>query len=92
MYRFLLRPKWLAFHLLVIAAIVAMVNLGFWQLRRLEERRDFNRQVEATVDQPAAPLDARLAPSVDPAGVGWGSVVAAGEYLPEGQVVVGNRA
>lgn len=92
MYRFLLRPKWLAFHLLVIAAIVAMVNLGFWQLRRLEERRDFNRQVEATIDQPAAPLDAVLDPSVDPADVEWRSVVAAGEYLPEEQVVVVNRS
>ena len=42
MYRFLLRPKWIGFHLLVVAAIVTMVNLGFWQLRRLDERQAFN--------------------------------------------------
>ncbi len=27
-----------------------MVNLGFWQLRRLDERRAFNAVVEASYD------------------------------------------
>jgi surfeit locus 1 family protein len=39
MYAFLLRPKWIVFHLVVIGAVVAMISLGFWQLRRLDERR-----------------------------------------------------
>lgn len=55
MYRFLLRPKWIGFHLLCIALIVAMVNLGFWQLRRLDEKRTFNDRVKATTNQPVAP-------------------------------------
>ncbi len=92
MYRFLLRPKWLAFHLLVITVIVVMINLGFWQLRRLEERRDFNRQVEATIDQPPAPLDTVLTSSVDQDDVEWRPVTAEGEYLPEEQLVVVNRS
>lgn len=92
MYRFLFRPRWLAFHLLVVAAIVVMVNLGFWQLGRLDERRDFNRQVEATIDQPAAPLDAVLTPSTNEAAVEWRSVMAAGDYLPAEQFVVFNRS
>ncbi len=56
MYRFLLRPKWLAFHLLCLAVIVAMVSLGFWQLRRLDEKRDFNDRVRSTTNEPVAPL------------------------------------
>jgi cytochrome oxidase assembly protein ShyY1 len=42
MYRFLARPKWIVFTLVVAAAVVAMVALSLWQLRRLEERREFN--------------------------------------------------
>ena len=42
MYRFLFSPRWLGFHLLVIVGIVTMVSLGFWQLRRLDERKAFN--------------------------------------------------
>ena len=42
MYRFLLAPRWIAFHLLVVVGVVAMVNLGFWQLRRMDERQAFN--------------------------------------------------
>ena len=38
MYRFLFTPRWLGFHLLVIVVIVTMVNLGFWQLRRLNPK------------------------------------------------------
>lgn len=92
MYRFLLRPKWLAFHLLVMAAIVLMVNLGFWQLRRLEERRNFNRQVETALDQPTEPLDAVLTPGTDPGAIEWRPVSATGEYLADEQFVVVNRS
>ena len=56
MYRFLLRPRWLLFHLACIGAVVLMVSLGFWQLRRLDERQAFNATVEARIDQPPIPL------------------------------------
>ena len=39
MSRLLLSPRWLVGHVLVIAICALFVNLGFWQLRRLEERR-----------------------------------------------------
>ena len=92
MYRFLLRPKWILFHVVVIGAIVLMINLGFWQLRRLDERKDFNRQVEAAIDQTPVPLDDVLTPGTDPHDVEWRPVIAAGEYLPEEQFVVVNRS
>ena len=44
-YRFLVTPKWIGFHLLVVVLVVAMINLAFWQLRRLDERRQFNSAV-----------------------------------------------
>lgn len=66
MYRFLLRPRWLAFHALCLAAMVAMVNLGLWQLRRLDERTAFNERVTANGDAPPAPIDGLLAlPALD---------------------------
>ena len=39
-YRFLLRPWWIATHVLLIAAVLLMVRLGFWQLDRLHEKQD----------------------------------------------------
>ena len=62
MYRFLLRPRWIAFTAVVAVAIVVMVNLGFWQLRRLDEREAFNEAVAERIDQPPAALD-ELVPS-----------------------------
>ncbi len=33
---FLLRPKWLAWHLFAVVATAGMLYLGYWQLRRAE--------------------------------------------------------
>ena len=43
MYRFAAKPKWLAGHLLVLAAMVTMVLLGHWQLT-VSDRKHFNIQ------------------------------------------------
>jgi cytochrome oxidase assembly protein ShyY1 len=92
MYRFLLRPKWIGFHLLVVAGIVAMINLGLWQLRRLDERRDFNARIEARYDAAPRPLDALLAPGVEPDDVEWLPVTVTGRYLPDETVRIVNRS
>lgn len=42
-YRFAARPKWLAGHLLVLAAVVAMVLLGRWQFD-VSNSKHFNIQ------------------------------------------------
>jgi cytochrome oxidase assembly protein ShyY1 len=92
MYRFLLKPKWIAFHLLVIAVIITMINLGFWQLRRLDQKRDFNATIEQRYDAPPVPLDDLLTPGVDPSSVEWRPVTAEGTYLPEERILVVNRS
>ncbi len=92
MYGFLLRPKWLAFHVLIVAAVVVMVSLGFWQLRRLDERRAFNVTVIERVERSPIELTALLDdPGFDPAAAEWLPVTVAGTYLPD-QVVVFNRS
>jgi cytochrome oxidase assembly protein ShyY1 len=55
-YRFARSPRWIATHLLVLAVVAAFVNLGFWQLRRLDERRDTNALVEARSSLPPEPV------------------------------------
>ena len=75
MYRFLIKPKWLLFHLVIVLAMIAMVALGFWQLRRLDERREFNAKVRTRSEQTVVALDA-LVPA------GGTPDVATVEYLP----------
>jgi len=87
MYRFLLRPAWLLFHLVVIAAICLMLLAGFWQLQRLEERKEFNSEVrERSEEQPvelAALLDELDATRLDESSAEWRRVTASGTYLPD---------
>ena len=61
--RFLLRPQWILSHLLVALLAVVLVNLGFWQLRRLDERGAENALIEARQDEPPVELDAVLTPA-----------------------------
>jgi len=93
MYRFALSPRWLLFHLVVIAAVVAMINLGFWQLRRLEERRDLNDIVAARYDEAPVALDPLLdAAEDDLATIEWRPVVVRGEFIRDEELRVVNRS
>jgi cytochrome oxidase assembly protein ShyY1 len=92
MYRFLLRPKWIGFTLGIVLLIVFMINLGFWQLRRLDQRREFNAAVEARYDTAPQPLDSVLTPGTDPDDVQWRPVIVVGTYRPEGTVHIVNRS
>lgn len=96
---FLLRPKWIAFDLLIVGLIVAMINLGFWQLRRLQQRRDFNTTIEQRYDAPARPLDEVLgARATEPpsaaamSDVDWYPVTASGVYLQNSDIAIVNRS
>ena len=92
--RFLLRPRWLLSHVLVALLVVTMVSLGFWQLRRLDEKRARNALIESRMEQPVAPVDDLLAPG-DEAGVGdarFRQVTATGTYDDGATVVVRNRS
>ncbi|MDP2290343.1 MAG: SURF1 family protein [Actinomycetota bacterium] len=91
MYKFLLSPKWIGFHLLCAAAIAGMISLGLWQLRRLDEKQAFNAQVTANTDADVAPLSDVLA--VDPDeldGQAYRRIEVTGSYLATPQFEVVN--
>jgi cytochrome oxidase assembly protein ShyY1 len=92
MYRFLLRPKWIGFHLLVLTGVVTMVNLGLWQLDRLDHRRAFNATVEARYDAAPKPIDEVLTAGADPDDVEWLPVTAVGQYQSDRTVRIVNRS
>jgi cytochrome oxidase assembly protein ShyY1 len=92
MYRFLLTPRWIGFHLLVVVCIIAMVNFGFWQLRRLDEKQAFNARVEQRYDADVVPLDELLVPGANPDDLEWRPVSVSGVYEPTGTVQIVNRS
>lgn len=95
-WRFVLTPKWLLRHVLVVALVVAMTAAGFWQLRRLDDKRTYKALVEARQEMPAAVVGDVLDPAV---GVGdaavrdvlYRTVTATGRYAAGDTVVVENR-
>jgi surfeit locus 1 family protein len=96
-YRFLLKPRWILSHLFVLFCVVLFINLGFWQLRRLHERKALNAEVAAAEAEPTAPLGqllpdgpASTADAVD--AVQYRSVVITGTYAIGQQVLVTNRS
>jgi cytochrome oxidase assembly protein ShyY1 len=91
-FSFLLRPKWIAFHLLVFGSIALMIWLAFWQLDRLDQRRAFNDLVSEQIDRPPAPLDELLAEAADdPESIEWRQTIVTGQYLPD-QILWFNRS
>ena len=87
--RRLLTPGWVASHLFAVSMIVLMVNLGFWQLRRLEERNAFNEATAVVLAQVPADIREMLDSPVLPPDFTAATVT--GAYLAEAEVLVGNR-
>jgi len=80
----------MASHLFVAAMVVLMANLGFWQIRRLDERRADNAKIAAAMQQ--APAD--IAAHLDTLGLPpeHTAVAAKGTYLSGAEVRIGNRS
>ena len=91
MLRVLGSPKMIGLHLFTILLVVVMVNLGFWQLRRHDERVTFNDSVRARSREAPRSVDALLAlPSRSPADLEWYLVSATGRYLTGEDLLVVN--
>lgn len=60
MLALLRRPLWATGAVIVLAAAVGFATAGMWQLRRLEERRERNRDIAAGAHSPAGPLEMPL--------------------------------
>lgn len=97
MYRFLVKPKWIAFHVLIAALVAGMIWAGFWQLRRLDERRAENAVIEANLGVAAVPLGELVEPGAAVGddrldGLRWRSVTATGTYLDDADISIFNRS
>lgn len=89
MYRFLLRPRWLAAHVVVAAVAVVLVNLGLWQLSRHEERSTTNARIAERLEQPPRDLG-ELAVSADD-DLEFRRVRVTGRYLADEEVLLSPR-
>lgn len=95
-YRFLWKPRWIVSHVFVLAVVVVFVSLGFWQLRRLDERRTYNALVESRQDLPSVTaqelLPAGPAATADDVGaVIYQPVTVTGTYAAGQEVLIRNR-
>lgn len=88
--RFLLKPGWVAFVLLIIGFAVACYTLlAPWQFRRNAERAEQNREIVASTTQPPRPLAELVPPGGPPAeSVQWREAEVHGQYLPADEAVV----
>ena len=96
MYRFLIRPIWLLLHVTVVATVLLMVNLAFWQIGRYHEKVDFNATVKQRITEPIVPVEKLLSAindgSESPETVEWRTVLVVGEYIDSETVEAVNRA
>ncbi|MEQ7005337.1 SURF1 family protein [Actinopolymorpha sp. B17G11] len=93
MYRFLLRPRWIALVIIVALLVAVFVQLGRWQLHRLDDRRAHNAVITTNSSAAAKPLDTVLAPGRPvAAGQEWTRVSARGRYDGSHQILVRYRS
>jgi cytochrome oxidase assembly protein ShyY1 len=79
MYKFLLSPKWIGFHLLCLVTIVGMVTAGLWQLGRYQDRQDFKSEVQTRTDADIVAFGSLV--DTAPADIEWRRVEASGTYV-----------
>lgn len=88
--RRLFAPRWILVHVSVALLIFTMVNLGFWQLNRLDEKKVRNASITAQTKRPA--VDLTSAPTFDSLGAEWSQVVLKGEYSSKDAITIINRS
>ena len=95
MYAFAREPKWILSHLLVLVLVVAMIGAGFWQLDRLQQKKDRNALITERSEEPVAPVEEIVTAdqSTDVgADVRFRRATATGTYDLAEQVLVRNRS
>lgn len=86
--RKLMTGRWLFKHLLVVLVLIVLINLGLWQLRRLNEKRAFNRNITAAFNQPATPLSDG---PINPAELHFHRVAVTGTFDNAQAIVIRNQ-
>lgn len=85
----LITGPWLLKHLSAVIVLILLINLGLWQLRRLEERRNLNQNITAAMNQPAIPLTGE---PVDPAELHFRRVTVSGVFDNAGAIAIRNQS
>lgn len=96
-WQFARTSKWIVRHVLVVVLVAAMVWAGFWQLRRLDEKREHRDTVLARQEEPVADVREVVPASADVGDpeveeVLYRTVTATGRYADDETVVVENRS
>lgn len=87
--RALLTPRWIVAHVVVLALSVVFVNLGMWQLRRLEERRLANTVGESRFEAEPVEVDVLVsAAGSDLDSLSHHRALATGSFVPEAEVLI----
>jgi surfeit locus 1 family protein len=87
-----LTPRWIAAHVVVVVIAIVFINLGFWQLRRLDERRLENAVAESRYTAPPGDLGALLAAAGDDLeSLRYRRTVVTGAYDVEHELLTRNQ-
>ncbi len=92
MFRFALRPLWIVSHVFVACLVIMCISLGFWQLRRHDERVERNAQVVARSEAPVAELGDLVAVTDDLESTRYRRVTVRGTYLTGADLLIDNRS
>lgn len=84
-------PRWVALAVLVVTLVIAFVNLGYWQLDRLEQRRERNEAVAVHENAPVLEWSEVFGPEITEADQ-WQRVRVSGVFDGEHQFVVRYRS
>ncbi len=97
-YATLLKPRWLVGHVFALALVVLFVSLGFWQLRRGEEREGYNALLTARLEASPSPFETLTsqyslsAPPEEGDAVAYRRAALSGRFDPEHEVLLRSRA
>ena len=90
MIRRLLTPRWIVVHLGVLALVILMSYLAFWQLSRLDQKKSFNATLTAHSTAPVLRVEDIV--STDIEAIEWRRVELSGSYMSDKIVTVINRS
>jgi surfeit locus 1 family protein len=82
------RPRWIALTALAIVVIAVCIRLGFWQLDRLEGRREANARLAAGLAEQPLALERLLAEDPEPT---YRRAIASGRYDVAHEVILYGR-
>ena len=92
MVRKLLSPRWILIHVGVALLIFLMANLGFWQLNRLDAKKDFNSVLRSHTSTPVQTLDKAVPTEWNKTASEWMRVSLTGSYDSSKAVTIINRS